>query len=200
MDILLDLLKITATAFFTFCITCYSIKYNRPSKNMEIAYNRIYYPITRIINDDSLDLSVKVQRIQPYLEKYQKYANPSTLKSFRILYESLNDKKVLKTNYTLFTDNISFQCFKLRKILGYMNTNIFEVYSYSSNNQKYKFRLFAFFFVIYIIIFSVSLHILNVNIASGIVIAFILIILLDSIIHFGYIGFQNLCNKWKGLK
>lgn len=200
MDILLDFFKITATAFFTFCITCYSIKYNRPSKNMEIAYNRIYYPITRILSDDSLDLSVKFENIKLCLEKYQKYANPSTLKSFQILYESLKDKKALRKNYTMFNDNINFQCFKLRKILGYMNTNIFEVYSYSSKNQKYKFRLFAFFFVIYIIIFSVSLHILNVNIASGIVIAFILIILLDGVIHFGYIGFQNLCNKWKGLK
>lgn len=57
MGTILELSKIILpaiiTGLFTFFITKYTYNKNRPLDKMEIAYNRVYYPLYQIISDES---------------------------------------------------------------------------------------------------------------------------------------------------
>ena len=56
MEIILNLFKVIlpaiTTGLFTFFITKYTYNRNRPIDKIEIAYDRIYYPLFRIISDE----------------------------------------------------------------------------------------------------------------------------------------------------
>lgn len=64
MNIFIDILKTIVPAIisgvFTFIITKYSYNRKVPLDKMEIAYNRVYYPIYRIIYDNKKFNKMKI--------------------------------------------------------------------------------------------------------------------------------------------
>ena len=89
IEVLKVILPALITGIFTFIVTKYNYNRNVPLDNMKIAYNRIYYPIYKMIyqkyNDNMKNLDKVIAKIKPYLDKYNKYADDSTTKSFNLL-------------------------------------------------------------------------------------------------------------------
>ena len=52
IEILKIILPALITGIFTFIVTKYNYNKNVPLDNMKIAYNRIYYPLYKIINNN----------------------------------------------------------------------------------------------------------------------------------------------------
>ena len=62
------------TGIFTFFITKYTYHKNAPLDKLEISYDRIYYPIYRLIRSNKNVLEI-VEKSELYLLKYNKYAD-----------------------------------------------------------------------------------------------------------------------------
>ncbi|MCM1500754.1 MAG: hypothetical protein NC124_20030, partial [Clostridium sp.] len=95
------------TGLCTFLITRYTYNKNRPLDKLEIAYNRIYYPLYRIISDKDInqDINVVIDKCRLYFTKYNKYVDISTKR----LYESVcqcNKEAKRKSIYRKFVNNI----------------------------------------------------------------------------------------------
>lgn len=141
MNILIEIVKIAApslvTGIFTFLITKYSYNRNIPLDKLEVSYNRVYYPIIRLINGrDDIDTEV-LDKCETYFRKYEKYVDKSTLMAFRYLKNNIKLKKA-KTN---FNNNIYAMDIKLRRRLGYPEPNIFNVYTYANPFDKRLLRV-----------------------------------------------------------
>ena len=54
IEVLKVILPALITGIFTFIVTKYNYNRNVPLDNMKIAYNRIYYPIYRVIGQNVL--------------------------------------------------------------------------------------------------------------------------------------------------
>ena len=140
MAFIFDIIKIVLPAItaglFTFFITKYTYNKNRPLDKLEIAYNRVYYPLYRFINIkkdsnkiDETILEIK-NKYKMHFNKYNKYIDSSTVKTFNKLCEckTLAEKK---SAYYKFTDNIYNMNSYLRKRLGYLEPNLFQLYKYT---------------------------------------------------------------------
>lgn len=109
MNIFIDILKTIVPAIisgvFTFIITKYSYNRKVPLDKMEIAYNRVYYPIYRIIYDNKkfnkMKIDTTIHTISFYLSKYNKYVDKSTISAFNTL-RKYKDKQ----SYKNFINNI----------------------------------------------------------------------------------------------
>lgn len=141
LDILKSVLPVILSSMGTFIVTKYTHHRNIPLDKMEIAYNRVYYPIYRLmsIQDDfkKINLDIMIPKISFYLNKCEKYVDKSTLKAFRILSKERN-----KDAYENLKNNIWNKDAYLRRRLGYLEPNIWQVYIYSSKNEKFLLRFF----------------------------------------------------------
>ncbi len=134
------LLSTIITVIFTFLITKYTYHKNIPLDKMEKSYNRVYYPIYRLIKgDDSIEKIV--EKCEMYFNKYDKYTDVSTWKAFINLKENLNSPKTNKA-YSNFKNNIYAFDTKLRRRLGYLESNVFTTYTYSSPSDKKIMRVY----------------------------------------------------------
>lgn len=128
--------------FFTFLVTKYTYNKKIPLDKMEVAYNRIYYPIFKILYEKKEFVSSNVDdiisKIQPYLKKYSKYADRATMKAFKMLKENKD-----KYSYDNFASNIYERNMYLRRRLGYLEPNLLQIYTYSSKNEKSIIRIFS---------------------------------------------------------
>lgn len=135
-----SILPVLITGAFTFLITKYSYYKNVPLDKMEIAYNRIYYPLYKLISTESMsnnvDLDSIIYKASFYFKKYNKYVNRSTLNAFILLRKYKDDE-----SYQNFKNNIQDNNAYLRRRLGYLEPNILKVYSYSSQKEKSHLRL-----------------------------------------------------------
>lgn len=137
---LFEILKLIIPAILscmaTLFITNYSFRKNRPLENYKIAYNRVYYPIYRIIKETNTYMEIKIEKINSYINKYEKYVDRSTIKSFNNLRRMPN-----KASYQNFCDNIDKLCSVLRVNLGYLEPSFFRMYKYSPTEDKRFFRM-----------------------------------------------------------
>lgn len=155
MEILFEILKVILpaiiTSLFTFFITKYTYNNNRPLDKIEIAYNRIYYPIYKIITDKNInnDINEVINKSKSYFTKYEKYADIST----KILFEALcncNKEAKKKSIYQSFKDNIYNRNSYLRRRLGYLESTFIQLYKYSTSGSKSLFRITMELCVMYI--------------------------------------------------
>lgn len=131
-------------ALGTFLITKYTYNKNVPLDKLEISYNRIYYPIYRLIRDNK-DVIQIIEKSEIYLIKYDKYVDRSTLKAFRVLKEKSEDMDA----YNAYTSNISEMNRKLRYRLGYLEPNMMMMYSSSSLRDRLLIRVLYELLAIY---------------------------------------------------
>ena len=92
MNILISVLPACITGTVTFLVTKYNYHRNVPLDKLEITYNRLYYPIYRLLRDNKETMDV-IERSDKYIKKYGKYIDRSTLKAFEFLKANPQDKK-----------------------------------------------------------------------------------------------------------
>lgn len=163
METIFEILKIILPTIIAGLFTIFCNKYtnnkNIPLDKLEIAYNRVYYPIYKIIsNNDNIDNAVEKSEI--YFIKYDKYIDISTKR----LFESLNkcNKKTKKRSiYQRFIDNIYNRNSYLRSRLGYLEPSFIQLYRYSMPSTQSFFRIIIEIFFLYIsaIFCSISVNI-----------------------------------------
>ena len=159
MENILEILKIilpaVITGISTFLITKYTYNKNRPLDKLEVAYNRVYYPLYRLVcNNSDIDLIIDKSKI--YFDKYDKYVDGSTLRAYDFLCECDTSAKK-KTALSNFKNNIYDRNSYLRRRLGYLEPSIFKIYTYSSSNDKFKLRILFEVLAAYLFIFASQL-------------------------------------------
>lgn len=166
VEILKVILPVIITGLFTFFATKYTYNNNRPLDKIEIAYNRVYYPIYRIISDENInkDINYVINKSKTYFIKYDKYIDISTKKLFESLCKC-NKETEKKSIYQKFKDNIRNKSYYLRVRLGYLEPNFYNQYKYSSPSAKSSYRILIEIIMTY---FSVCLTIITVNFKNNI--------------------------------
>ena len=122
------ILPVFISGIFTFIITRYTYNKNTPLDKLEVAYNRIYYPIYRILYSEN-DMQKNMEQVEVYLNKYNKYVDNSTIRLFKAFQkcEKIAQKKSI---YLQFKDNIYNRHSYLRRRLGYLESNFAQLYKY----------------------------------------------------------------------
>lgn len=166
MGILLEIFKMVLPAIiagiFTFFITKYSYNKNRPLDKLEIAYNRIYYPIFNMVSNKNLSIDDIVIKSEDYIIKYDKYVDVTTkqlLFSIKKCKRQINKKMLYKN----FKNNIYYKNYYLRKNLGYLGSGVINLYNYSTPYTKSLYRLIIEFCIMYLsfIVFYIAIEIEN---------------------------------------
>ena len=120
-----------------------------PLDKLEIAYNRVYFPIYRMLKENAEQKDI-IEKSQEYFKKYYKYVDRSTLKAFKLVeVNGTIDKKA----YENYEENIFSLNVKLRKKLGYSEPNVFFMYKYLPQSDKRLLRFMLEIVFLYIMIF-----------------------------------------------
>lgn len=176
------ILPVLITNIFTFIITKYTYNRNTPLDKLEIAYNRIYYPICRIIHNEN-DMQKNMNQIEVYLYKYNKYVDNSTMRLFKLFQKC---KKVARKRsiYIQFKDNVYNRHSYLRRRLGYLEPNFAQLYKCFMPSEKSFFRISIELCIIYCAIMSDEItanisNIKNYNIFSIVFITILFIVIFE---------------------
>lgn len=163
-EVLKVILPTVITGLFTFFVTKYTYNKNRPLDKIEIAYNRIYYPIYRILSDENISKNINevINKSKIYIIKYDKYVDVSTKRLFETLC-NCNKEAKKKSIYKSFKNNIYSRNSYLRRRLGYLEPNFGQLYKYATPGSKSLFRIFVELWVVYIalIVCSITMNISN---------------------------------------
>lgn len=155
MNLLFEMLRVILPAIvagmFTFLVTKYTYSRNIPLDNLRITYNRVYYPIYRIVKNDNIDIDTAIEKIKCYVKKYDKYVDRSTLRAFNYVYKCNTDAKK-KNAYQNLKNNIYDKNSYLRRRLGYLEPNFIQMYIYFSDAEKSTFRILTEFCAIYLLV------------------------------------------------
>lgn len=161
-EILKIILPTIITGLFTFFITKYTYNKNTPLDKIEISYNRVYYPLHRIISDKSIDINEAISKSKIYFTKYDKYVDISTKNLFKSLCECTKETKK-KSIYQSFKNNIYNRNSYLRRRLGYLEPNLLQLYKYATSGAKSLFRITISFCIAYstLVLCSIIINISN---------------------------------------
>lgn len=142
MNNLFEILKVIIPAIITGFVTYWATKYNkRPIDKIKISYDRIYYPLFRIIkNSEDLEYRKILEETKIRLQKYNKYASRTTMAACKLLETNIDDKNV-KNYFQLLEDDIYKYNSKFRRILGYPEPPAIFVFKYLSRYNKAVFVL-----------------------------------------------------------
>lgn len=154
-DILKNILPVVIAGLFSFFVAKYTYNKNTPLEKMEFAYNRVYYPLYRYIrnnkdqniNDNDMEETKKALKF--YFDKYDKYIDFSTIKTFIILCEC-NTRAEEMSAYQKFANNVCSMNSYLRKRLGYLEPNIFQLYKCAPFKDKVSFWCIESFLVAFL--------------------------------------------------
>lgn len=195
-EIAKDILPVIITGIITFLITKYTYNNNRPLDKLEIAYNRVYYPLYKLVNNQNNDNEIDsiIEKAKFYIDKYNKYIDKSTIRTFNSLCkcETITKKR---DSFRIFKDNIYDKNSHLRRRLGYLEPNILQIYTYSSRSEKSTIRILVEIMFIYLSMFSSSFFIGEIQlflICLAFIVFIILIIeLICKFIMFLYYSFKR---------
>ncbi len=148
MDFFITLAPTLLTSVTAFFVGRYNNFQDRPLDKMEIAYNRVYYPVYRIMREDSIKISTVIEKAKMYFCKYEKYIDRTTTMIYQQLCEC-KDIEEQKRIYSAFSDNIHNNCIYLRKKLGYLQPGYFRIYQYLPTKIKTLIRMVFEFIVCY---------------------------------------------------
>ncbi len=200
MENIIDISKIILPAFtsgiITFLITSYTYNKSRPLEKLEIAYNRIYYPLYKNISNENTnnDINSFINTSKEYFKKYDKYIDLSTKRLFKLLCNCTKDAEK-KSIYQKLKDNIDDRNTYLRRRLGYLQPNILQLYKYTPIKTQITLWILLMFSVAYMFcilstIFSGKIQIYLAAL-SIIFIFFALIFLIIRFFMFLYYKFKN---------
>lgn len=180
-EMLKAMLPAIIAGLFTFFITKYTYYKNRPLDKLEKAYNRIYYPLYRIISDENINSNINyvINKSRIYFLKYDKYIDISTKRLFNSLCKTNNEAK-RKSIYQSFKDNIYNRNSYLRRRLGYLEPSFVQLYKYSTPSTKSLFRITIEFCIIYIILIlcSITMNRCNAIFNIAVIIFYIFLIMI----------------------
>lgn len=184
-EIAKDILPVIITGIITFLITKYTYNNNRPLDKLEIAYNRVYYPLYKLVNNQNNDNEIDtiIEKAKFYIDKYNKYIDKSTIRTFNSLCkcETITKKR---DSFRIFKDNIYDKNSHLRRRLGYLEPSILQLYTYSSKSEKSTIRI-----LLYLLLLDLCLSVIGItNNMVQLVCAWVAIILVIIII------FELICN------
>ncbi len=149
-----EIVPILLTGVITFFITKYTHNRSAPLDKMEIAYRRIYYPLYRMLRGKKYseinqeELRTKMDKL---LVKYDKYVSQSTRLTYEDYVKCVDAKKVSKKHLEKFQSNIVEYNSKLRYILGYPQSSMWEVYIYLNKRNKRLINICACAVIIYVL-------------------------------------------------
>ncbi len=177
IKILIVLVPTLVSSITTFYITRYSCYKNRSLDKLEIAYNRIYYPIYRILNENKKakldEYKEMMLKIQSYTNKYEKYFCTSTLTIIkRIL--TIKNKKFLPLDISILRNDVYKNCLSLRRELGYLQPNI--ITSFLAETTSGKILIITNFFGVLIYIIALLCIIVSPNLENEFFLVLILMI------------------------
>lgn len=182
LEIFKIILPTIIAAISTFLITKYTYNKNRPLDKFEIAYNRVYYPLYRLIRNNN-DIDIIINKSKCYLDKYNKYVDSSTLRAYDFLCKcDTNAKK--EAALSNFKSNIYDRNSYLRRRLGYLEPSILKLYTYSSSNDKFKLRVLLESLIIYVCFVISDLFKSIQSVLMYIIILLILLILIELLLKF----------------
>lgn len=154
--IVIELIKLAFPTVLGFVLSWILNNRQKPNENLEIAYNRVYYPLYRLIQnnkpDDNIDYNEIAKNIASKIIRYEKYFNPTTLKVYKQFEKAIEDNYNVKNIYILLKENIYSQNTYLRRVLGYLTPNIFQTYYNSSQKDKLCFRFIIYISILYVLI------------------------------------------------
>lgn len=138
MGNLLELIKIILPAIVTGIVTYVVAKYNKfPNDKIEISYNRIYYPLIKLIKSSQNKNYERILKETKFrLQKYDKYASRTTMAACKLLEENIDSKNV-KTFYNLLSDDIYKYNTRFRRRLGYPEPILISTLKYMSGYNKW---------------------------------------------------------------
>lgn len=165
MKNLYEILKVVLPAIiaglFTFLHGKYTYNKNIPLDKLEITYNRVYYPLYKIILNNN-DINTIINKSKIYFLKYAKYIDISTIRLFNSLCECDNKTK-RKSIYQSLKDNIYNRNSYLRRRLGYLEPDFIQLYKYSTPSVKSLFRIIIGVCILYISLISCGITMNNLN-------------------------------------
>lgn len=138
MEFMKIILSVIGTGIATFLITRYECNKDMPLDKLEITYNRVYFPIYRMIKENKSIEEIKCES-EKYIQKNIKYVNKTTLIALDYLCEASKGEE--QKAFTNYKNNIKKLCSKLRRKLGYLEEDKFDEYLYSSPFVKNLYRL-----------------------------------------------------------
>lgn len=182
IDIISAILSAAITSLAGFFVAKYTHNKSIPLDKLEYVYDEVYYPIYKFINDKNNCNNIYLIKnsIKIYFDAYEKYLDFSTIKIYKELCNCSTESKQ-KRIYKRFYNNIYDVNIYLRKRLGYLEPNIFQLYKYSSAKDKALFNTIITLAITYIlIIFSATFF----KFLSSIAVTFLLIFIILLFIWF----------------
>lgn len=154
IEIVKVLITIIGSSLTTFFITRYTMKRNVPLEKMEIAYNRIYYPIFVLLKTEAKKEDV-IKDLAIRIKKYNKYCKLTTIRLYTEFKETMNDNKSTKLVYQKLENDILDTSYYLRGKLGYLNPGFFESFmSFSLDKKLYLLSLLDLLAIYLLCLFS----------------------------------------------
>lgn len=183
--IVIELIKLAFPTVLGFVLSWILNNRQKPNENLEIAYNRVYYPLYRLIQnnkpDDNIDYDEIARIIASKIIRYEKYFNPTTIRVYKQFEKAIEDNYNVKNIYILLKDNIYSQNTYLRRVLGYLTPNIFQIYYNSSQKDKLCFRFIIYISILYVLIafYSVLQYFFSKTNIIALIVAVLLILIVD---------------------
>lgn len=156
MEGIYEIIKVIIPVIITGFVTYWVTKYNRcPTDKIEIAYNRIYYPLLQVIkNSEGKNHERILGETKKRLQKYNKYASRTTIAACKLLEDNI-DSKNAKNCLRLLEDDIYKYNSKFRRLLGYPEPMFIFMYKYLSSYNK---ALFTFYISLIICVSAIYVY------------------------------------------
>lgn len=191
-EVITIVLPAILSGIITFLITKYTYNRDIPLDKMETSYNRVYYPIYKMLKNEQNKVLI-MDKVKIYLEKYDKYVDISTIKAFKYFRDNVDDKKA----YMNFESNIYNRHSFLRRRLGYLEPSIFSLYRYSSKKDKRVIRCGLYTLFAYLSIYT---NLINIEIIKKVSVVVFALCIMAFIVELVMVGFDNMIKLVKWIK